>query len=244
MNSKLISGISTAVIMLLIALVLISFGYDPPDPPIPEEGVEVNVGDSDFGLGDNEEDASESSSYAPPAAQNQVSTQNTESSVAMPSTQRQGTITNPNAKEQPVVESKEPEINRNALFTGKRNTGNGGGSQGVTSGTGNQGSQNGTPESTNYSGNGGSGSFTLAGRSAVSLPSPSYNSNQQGKIVVKIWVDQQGRVTRVDAPDKGSTITTGNMVEHAKQAALKARFNASPNAPEVQTGTITYIFKI
>ena len=177
---KIISGALTAVIMLIIVVICLAFGYDPPNPPIPEEGVEVNLGDSDFGLGE--------------------------------CPRKHG----------------------------------GGGSQGVSEGSGNQGNPNGNPNSNSYVGNAssGNGSFSLAGRSAVSLPSPSYNSNKQGKIVVQIWVDQQGRVTRVEAPEKGSTITDGAMVEQAKKAARLARFNASTNAPEEQKGTITYIFKI
>ena len=66
MNPKLISGISTAAIVAL-AILLMSlniFAYEPPDPPTPEEGVEVNLGDSDFGLGDSPEPASQATSYA------------------------------------------------------------------------------------------------------------------------------------------------------------------------------------
>lgn len=247
MSNQLKSGIGTAVIMALIAVGLLSFGYDPPDPPIPEEGVEVNIGDSDFGIGSVPMPASKASSYAPPAAQNQVATQQTEPSVGMPSTPNQGTITNPSAQEQPQVENKEPEINRNALFTGRRNrTEQGGtGSEGNTSGAGNQGNPGGTPTSTNYNGGRGSGTnYRLVGRNAVSLPKPDYNSNQQGKIVIDIWVNQQGQVTRVEGPAQGSTITNSTMVEQAKKAAHKARFNADTKALEEQKGTITYIFTI
>ena len=244
MSNQLKSGIGTALLMAVIVAILLAFGYNPPDPPIPEEGVEVNVGDSDFGLGNSPQPSSEASSYAPPAAQQQVATQRTEASMAMPSSDNPGNVTNPAAQEQPVVENKEPEINRNALFPGKRNS-QGGGSQGVTEGTGNQGKPDGNPNSGNYTGSGGhGGSFSLAGRSAVSLPKPTYNSNRQGSIVIDIWVDQQGRVTRVEGPAKGSTLTDAAMVNQAKAAALKARFNADTKAQEVQKGTITYIFKI
>ena len=247
MSNQVKSGICTAVIMALVAAVLLAFGYDPPDPPIPEEGVEVNVGDSDYGLGSDPEPASEASSYAPPAAQQQVATQHTEPSVSMPSTPNQGNVTNPAAQEQPKVENKEPELNPNATFPGMRNRNrqSGSGSEGQNTGTGNQGNPNGTPNSSNYNGNGGSGTnYRLTGRNAVSLPKPDYNSNQQGKIVIDIWVNQQGVVTRVDGPAQGSTITNSAMVEQAKKAARKARFNADTKALEEQKGSITYIFTI
>lgn len=246
-RNKVISASVTAIVMLLVAVVLLAFGYDPPDPPIPEEGVEVNVGDSDFGSGTAPQPSSAASSYTPPSADRQVATQQTEPSEAMPTTTNQGNVTNPQAEEKPEVQNREPEINNRAIFPGKRNRTNEGGtgSEGNTTGEGNQGNPNGNPNATNYQGNGGSGNtFSLKGRKAASLPKPDYNNNRQGQIVVKIWVDQQGRVIRCDAPDKGSTITDASMVERAKQAALKARFNASQDAPEEQVGTITYIFKI
>lgn len=88
---------------------------------------------------------------------------------------------------------------------------------------------------------GGAG-FSLAGRSARSLPSPAYRGNKEGKIVVKIWVDRIGNVTQVSAPEKGSTMTDAELVRTAKEAALKAKFSAKEDAPEVQTGTVTYVF--
>lgn len=248
MNPKLISAISTAVIALLIMLLmsLNIFAYTPPDPPIPEEGVEVNLGDSDFGSGDSPNPATQASSYAPPAAQEQVITQHAEATTPVPSSPQPGNVTNPAAVEQPQPENKEPEINKNALFPGKRNQNSGGGSQGVTQGDGNQGKPGGNPNSGNYSGNGGSGNgrYTLSGRTAVSLPEPAYNSNKQGTVVIAIWVDRQGRVTRAEYQPKGSNTQDGYLVGQAKAAALRARFNASSSASEEQKGTITYIFKI
>lgn len=244
---KIISAAVTALFMLLVVVVCMSFGYDPPNPPIPEEGVEVNVGDADFGSGDNPQPSSEQSGYVPPAAQEHVSTQHTEETTPMPSSQNPSPVTNQQPTEQTTQQPATPEVNQRALFPGKRNNGgNGDGSQGVTDGQGNQGKPGGSESSSNYNGNGGGNGvdFTLKGRTNVSLPKPSYSSNQQGKIVVKIVVNQQGRVIRAEAPAQGSTIANGGMVEQARQAALKARFNADPNAPEEQTGTITYIYKI
>lgn len=247
---KIISAGITAAFMLVVVLVLLSFGYDPPDPPIPEEGVEVNVGDADFGSGDDPQPSSQQTGYVPPASNNnQVVTQNTESTTPMPSNptpSRPSTQPVPQQEQPTETKPKEPEINKNALFTGRRNNGGSGqGSQGVTEGQGNQGKPNGSETSSNYSGNGGgNGTYSLAGRTNVSLPKPNYSTNQQGKIVVKIVVNQQGRVIRAEAPAQGSTIANSAMVEQARQAALKARFNADPNAPEEQSGTITYIYKI
>ena len=243
MNPKVISGICTAVIMALIAVVLLSFGYDPPDPPIPEEGVEVNLGDSDFGSGDDPQPASSASSYSPPAAQNNVATQNAEPTPSLNASARQGNTVNPAVTQQPTVENKEPEINKNALFTGRRNQNSGSGSQGVSSGTGDQGKANGTLSSNNYTGNGGgNGNFSLAGRSNIALPKPDYSSNDQGTVVIQIWVNRDGRVVRAEYQPKGSSTSNGYLVGQAKSAAFKARFNPDASAPEEQKGTITYRF--
>ena len=55
--------------------------------------------------------------------------------------------------------------------------------------------------------------------------------------------DRNGNVTKVDAPYQGSTLTDEDLVAQAKSAAMRAKFDPSPNAAEVQTGTITYNFK-
>ena len=51
---KIVSGILTAIIILIALLLCMAFGYMPPDPPIPESGVEVSLGNSDMGFGDAE----------------------------------------------------------------------------------------------------------------------------------------------------------------------------------------------
>jgi len=122
-------------------------------------------------------------------------------------------------------------------------------SQGVTFPGGNQGVPTGDPNSNNYgqggSGNGSKGSgpsFSLAGRSASSLPKPNYPGDDQGIVVVKITVDKNGNVTAAEPGVKGTTIMNEKFWAEAKQAALKARFNTDNNAPAYQQGTISYKF--
>lgn len=250
-KNKLISGGTTALVLGLILVICLAFGYDPPDPPIPEEGVEVNLGNSDFGSGDNPmPDPSPASSAPQPAsATEQVSTQKTESTTPIPTSDKPSTAkTNnetPTTTKQPET-PKQPEVNTNALFkkSDKSKTQNGG-SQGVTQGSGNQGKEGGDPNSNRYDGTPGKGGagFSLSGRSAKALPSPQATNNKEGKVVVKIWVDRNGNVTQVSAPEKGSTLTDAGYVQMSKAAAMKAKFSAKEDAPETQTGTITYVFK-
>ncbi len=250
-KNKIVSAGTTALALGLILVICLSFGYDPPDPPIPEEGVEVNLGNSDFGFGNNPDPSPSPASSAPrPAsATEQISTQSTEATVPMyssdnPAKSKTVNETPTTTKPEPP---KEPEINTKALFSksnkakGNRN----GGSEGITGGSGNQGKAGGDPNSKRYDGVPGKGGvgFKLSGRSAKALPEPQGGENREGKVVVKIWVDREGKVTRVEAPEKGSTLTEKGYVDRAKAAARKARFTAKDDAPEEQTGTITYIFR-
>lgn len=242
LKNKIISAVATAFLLGVAVTICVSFGYMPPDPPIPEEGVEVAMGfEDEQGLGNSMPQAAAPDNSRPAASEN-YATQNTEPSVSMPSDSK-GTKTHPEAKPEQKPEQKEPEINKNALFTGKKSSTSGGQGQGNTQGNGQMGSPNGTPGAGNFSGNGGGGSWSLAGRSSVRLSSPVYVSEREGRIVVKIWVDQQGVVTKVDAPAQGSTLTETALVEQCKQAAKASRFNRDEKAAIMQTGTITYVFR-
>ena len=85
-------------------------------------------------------------------------------------------------------------------------------------------------------------SFDLGGRGARSLPKPTYNSPEQGKIVVSIKVNRQGQVTYASAGAKGTTISEINLRQQAENAARKTVFAPDADAPEEQRGTITYVF--
>ena len=76
-----------------------------------------------------------------------------------------------------------------------------------------------------------------------SLPSPSAPVQQVGKVVVDIWVDNYGIVQKAVAGAEGTTVTDEVLWNEARKAAMKASFNMNADAPTMQKGTITYIFK-
>ncbi len=85
----------------------------------------------------------------------------------------------------------------------------------------------------------------LAGRSINgTLPRPSYAVQKSGTVVVDIWVDQYGNVQKAVAGVDGTTVTDKTLWQAARKAALGAHFNMSAEAPALQKGTITYIFKL
>ena len=91
----------------------------------------------------------------------------------------------------------------------------------------------------------GTPSARLEGRNVKGLlPVPDYNIQEEGKVVVKIWVDNSGNVQKAQAGVQGTTVTSAQLCNAARNAALKTHFNPSAHAPALQEGTITYIFKL
>ncbi len=95
-------------------------------------------------------------------------------------------------------------------------------------------------------GAGGDGA-SLAGRSLVgSLPRPDYPArNVEGRVIMEVYVNRQGRVERAVFRPNGSTTNDSRLVDAARRAALQARFNdVDETATALQIGTITYNFRM
>jgi len=76
------------------------------------------------------------------------------------------------------------------------------------------------------------------------LIKPSYDIQESGKVVVKIWVDNYGNVKRAEAGADGTTVSNSKLWAAARSAAMKAHFDQKIDAPAMQEGTITYIFTL
>ena len=85
----------------------------------------------------------------------------------------------------------------------------------------------------------------LAGRTVNgTLPRPSFGVQAEGTVVVDIWVDNYGQVQKAVAGAEGTNVTDKTLWQAARKAALGAHFNMSADAPALQKGTVTYIFKL
>lgn len=107
---------------------------------------------------------------------------------------------------------------------------------GTTQGASQQGSQNPVGH-----GSVGGNSWSLAGRNIKSLPKPSTQFNQEGKVVVNIQVNGAGKVISATIGE-GTTVSDYQTKQVALEAARKAEFTPSDN--KIQVGTITYTFKL
>lgn len=150
-------------------------------------------------------------------------------------------------------------VNPSAIYQGKTTASK---SQGTGSGTGDQGDKNGDPFS-KYTGKNGNGtgtgggegtgigngtgkgiSFSLSGRKLIRTPQITDHSQETGKVVVDITVDKDGAVETAIPGGRGSTTTSAYLFRLAKEAAMKAKFNPSPEGADIQKGTISFVFLV
>lgn len=95
-------------------------------------------------------------------------------------------------------------------------------------------------KSTFYSGQS-SVSYNLKDRFARFLPIPVFKCEFGGRVVVQIIVNRKGIVQRAEILES-QTKDDDCLLEVAVDAALRSRFNERPDAPALQSGTITYNF--
>jgi TonB family protein len=248
----------TAGIFTLALIMVLFLGFTTPLPLPGEEGLVINFGDDETGMGRVEPrpveqvvkqpEVRQEESTPEPVKQTQM-TQDFEDAPAVKAPKEQKkAVTTPKKtkKKDEVKEEKKPVVDQRALFGKNRNTSSTS-SEGEAGGDGNQGDPSGDIESTNRTLGGGAGngiSFSLSGRSAVNLPQPEFRHQKEGKVVVQVTVNRIGHVTNAVPGVKGSTTLDNYLLEVAKKAALSSRFNTKDDAPLYQTGTITYVFRL
>ncbi|NNC96187.1 MAG: TonB family protein [Chitinophagales bacterium] len=256
----------------ITVLLLILLGFRAPFPPFEEEGIFVNFGNVVAAAGNSEpKEIKPVESTPPPPVEEvesetseEVVTQEVEETVSIPKPEVKAEKPTPKPKpketkpkeepkpteSKPVETTKpkeepKPEVNEEALFggSGSSNT-----SEGNDKGSGNMGQPDGT-DGPNYQGqNSGSGNagigFSLTGRDMVGIPSIKDDSQKEGKVTLKIKVDRNGKVVSAEYTIAGSTTSDPYLKKLAIDAALKAKFNPDGNAPEIQQGTMTFVFKL
>lgn len=262
--------IGTTIFHVVIVLIIIFLGFSTPLPLPEEEGIIINFGTDNAGLGYTQPSRQETSPPPPaPRPQNQtqaeedIITQDIEEAPSLPAPEREEVTQKEPERpvEQPQEEPAEEVIaqeteevvperkpNPNALFSGRTATGDAGSSEGETTGEANQGRETGSVDSPHQTGaDTGSPdgiSYSLAGRNSLSLPLPEYNQQVEGQVVVEVTVNRNGDVTNAIPGVKGTTTSNIYLLNTAKKAAERAKFNVKPDAPPFLRGTITYHFKM
>jgi len=234
--------------LLLVAFLFMGLTYQIPPPP--EEGISINFGFSDEGLGEIEPESTEETTEIVEEevieqqieSTEEIVTQSETETPAVEKTEEKEKVVKKEDPKEEVIEEEKPEVNKKALYPGKKKNENQ--SEGEKGGEGNQGVVDGDQNSDVYDG-GGIGedgtAYQLGGREAIKKPKPQGNKIE-GKVVVLITVDRLGNVINAIPGTKGSTTYDKKLLQRAKEAALKTKFDPKQSADEKQAGKIIYHF--
>ena len=282
----------TTALLSVLLLLLFYIGLTYMDPPI-ENGISVNFGTMEFGMGDQQpkekirsepldipeppnvqeevvqeavpEEVQEEVAEKEQAAE-KVLTQESEESIKIKQQQeakRKADVAAKKAKaeadriarekreaeEQKIKEQEAKKAELDKLMGGlNKSDGSATGSEGDDNKPGDKGQPDGDPYATSYYGSPGSGSGTggygLNGRSLVNKGKVQQECNQEGRVVVKIVVDRNGKVISATPGVKGTTNNNPCLLDPAKKTAFMHKWNLDSNAPSQQVGFVVVNFKL
>lgn len=130
----------------------------------------------------------------------------------------------------------------------KNSKGNDDGGESDDAKGGNKGQLDGDPYAPSYFGGSGPGKggvgYGLGGRGRPSREIYKQDCNEYGLVVVRIEVNQQGKVVKATPGIRGTTNTAPCLLEPAKKIALSHKWPADSNAPSTQIGFVSINFDI
>ncbi len=258
-NVKALSYTLAICTLLLLFFLLTSLSQPVIPKPIIEEGIEVNLGNSDHGFGDEQPEsigepapsqATSTASTTPPESldNNGDEVINTPPKTAEPITTPKPAIVTPKA----VVSPKPP--SPKATFPGATATNGNNGtrnnnskSQGDDFGNEDKGKPNGNPNSSSYNGNSFSGNNGLSIRSGLNGRKIKFTKkfeddlDENAIVFVDVTVDANGNVITATVNPKGTTTTNSKSRNVATKNVLSMKL--TPGKDE-DFGTIKVILKV
>ena len=269
-KSRIQSALITVGVQVLLFLAFYFIVvWEQPDPPKPTYGMELNLGFSDIGAGDQSQiptTTSETTAAEAPApgevtpTQQAVAATTPKTTSSKPSTYQavrtqpspikgETTATAAPVKEEPkevnpkVVE--QPKVDQRALFGAGGKSGKGSTSSASTGqGTSNTKGDQGNPSGTGNGAAGGAGySLDLAGWDFASRPAINDRvSTRNGKIVFKITVDGSGKVVQAIPLEYN---VSNAVLAYYRQVVNQLNFKKSgAAAADFSTGKITFVIKV
>ena len=184
---KGIAIVGTIAVHALVLLVLFLMAFRTPLPLPGEEGVEVDLGMMDQGMGNIQPEKP----AIPMAAQPKQEQSQTKEDIVTQNDEEAPAIEKPKTtkpKQEKPAEEPKPQVNSRAIYKGSNNP-QAGGSEGITGQPGDQGKPNGLAGVRKYDGNGGKGNGTgyeVGGRGAKSLHRRNDAFSEEGKVGVDI----------------------------------------------------------
>lgn len=262
------SATITAILLLLLLFGVFNLGMKYVDPPV-EYGVSVNFGNSDVGSGDaveetlkesveeevveeiQEEEVVEETQVEEVSEENVVTDDAAvDAPVVKKAEEKKEVVKEQPKKEQPKKKEKPKPSKQtmdalNSLLNGTSDSGSSKG-EGDDDVKGVKGKEGGDANSNKYygsAGNGSGGNYNLSGRKALSKPIEKPDCQEEGRVVVAIQVNKNGKVTKAEQ-GRGTTNSVPCLVDAAIKAALKTTWNPDSKAPSIQKGTIIYNFSL
>ncbi len=245
------AAVAVLVYLAVLVLLMLTLHFSIQQTEPADEGILVQFGQSESGMGD-EDLAATDLAATPPTPQEESSEPlltDENQDVEIEAAEQQEPLKAQQTQPQESLErrdtvAEQQVIIQQAMFPGRKDNSEST-SKGSGEDVGNQGDVSGG-DSGAAAGGGDDGVGSIAvlkdRRVVGSLPKPAYGENVSGRVIIDIVVDEFGYVTSASYRAEGSTTNRSQLIEAARQAALKARFTQSDNV--VQGGTITYIFKL
>jgi len=282
----------TTVLLSVLILLLFYIGLTYFDPPL-ENGITVNFGTMEFGMGEDqpleplkrqqpepEEAEEEAVEAAEPVTEPDVPEEATQTEAPTEKVLTQDNEESVRIRQQEEARRKAEEAARkareeadrierekraaeerarqereakkrelDALMGGLNNAdGAAEGSEGDDNRAGDKGQPGGDPYAQTYYGAPGTGSGTggygLSGRTLAGKDAVKQECNQEGRVVVQIVVDRQGKVIQATPGVRGTTNNDPCLLEPARKTAFLHRWKPDEKAPEQQIGFVVVNFKL
>lgn len=266
------SAVLTTIIAVLLLLLFSLVGLRYFDPPI-SYGIEVNFGTSTQGSGkvkliktvasQPKKAQQTTSKQTPPPVKEPPAKVLTQKEASIPvvkkqskkqpqqsppkKTEAQKEVKTTPAPPKPKVSNETKSVLSNVL-NAKKIEGEQQRGEGDDNSPGDKGKEEGNPYASSYynrTGLGGNGKgYGLNGRNLKSNGAVTQECNEEGTVVVRITVNQQGQVIAAEPGVKGSTNVHPCLLSPAKKTALLHKWFPDPNAPTTQIGFVVINFKL
>lgn len=244
-------GIALGIHIALFALLYFVAAYVITIPPPGDMSVELSMADYGFDVSAGGDTESETPSET---IQEVEDNQTSQTSKPVETTDNRPIETQDNSsvstntgsgKKDNKEKEKEKEVsNELSNILNQINQSGGGGSDGSEKGPGNQGNPDGKIEGKGVFGGKDGNGWELSGRNMIGEPKLSEKPTEEGKVVLRIYVDKNGKVTKVVPLVEEGNTTSSYLFKLAEKAALTAKFNVAPDAPASQSGKLTFNFKL
>lgn len=227
---------ASLIFIMLMILFFLLISFEEPDPPLKPEVVEIQMPDIEIEEGSQEEGGSSSEEVVSnPTPVNEV----VESAPEVV-TQEEVTVPVPSGNDNstadnPTNEVSEPQPDETFGFPVGGGNGQGSGS-GDLFGSGDGVGGNGQG---NTSGN---GSADLE-RKVLKKPTFNANAQEEGRVALDIWVDQNGNVIKTRYKETASTTGSQYLIGLAKKAAKTMKYDKKSGVASEYVGYKVFAFK-